>query len=420
MILPEDLTDGQTDYVINLQRHLRYLACHRSKECRYIMKGLPEQLGSAFRSLDVHSETSAKWPAPNTAGATDLDASTADGSPACNTSRPGPNHSAATSTTPQPRRAPADIRVVYWNAGGIAVTPEVASHHAQVVRQVQEFLMAPMPPLPGDYFVSLAETVKMIARLPKRKAPGSDRYYNTASALRTSSPWPRRAMVTMTRLFNGIIRTGHFPEKWKMGRVIAIPKAGTNPRLTTRQRPIMMLSYIAKLFERIALQRLHRHLTPSREQFGFRSGHSTTLQLTRALHHNAAEHNRGHRTVAAFLDIEKAFDGVWHPGLLYKMLRNTQIPPALVRTVASFLEGRSFFVAVEDATSDPRPIHAADWEKDIVLALYADDNAYLSSSHRADLAVAKLQRVLDLLPDWLDKWRVAVNITKTAARLTGQ
>ncbi|GBP53951.1 hypothetical protein EVAR_96629_1 [Eumeta japonica] len=42
-----------------------------------------------------------------------------------------------------------------------------------------------------------------------------------------------------------------------------------------------------------------------------------------------------------------------------------------------------------------------------MLALYADDSAYLASSRRADFAAAKLQRVLDLLPDWLDRWRVA-------------
>ncbi|GBP80769.1 RNA-directed DNA polymerase from mobile element jockey [Eumeta japonica] len=155
--------------------------------------------------------------------------------------------------------------------------------------------------------------------------------------------------------------------------------------------------HIVKLFERIALRRLLRHLTPRQEQFGFRSRHSTTLQLARVLQHMAGEHNRGRRTVGVFLDIEKAFDRVWHPGLVFKLL-NTQIPPALVRTVASFLEDRSFFVAVEDAISDPRPIYAGvpqgssclspclygvytddiptlagqlqDWE-DVVLALYA-------------------------------------------------
>ncbi|GBP74243.1 RNA-directed DNA polymerase from mobile element jockey [Eumeta japonica] len=139
----------------------------------------------------------------------------------------------------------------------------------------------------------------------------------------------------------------------------------------------------------------------------------------------AAEHNQGRHTVGIFPDIEKAFDRVWRSGLLRELV-NTQIPPALVRTVASFLKGRSFYVTVEDATLDPRPICAGipqgsclspgfnavftddiptlagqlqDWEADVVLALYADDSVYLVSSRRADLAVFTLQRVLDLLPN---------------------
>ncbi|GBP37484.1 RNA-directed DNA polymerase from mobile element jockey [Eumeta japonica] len=245
----------------------------------------------------------------------------------------------------------------------------------------------------------------------------------------------------MTRLFNEILRTGHFPRSWKTGRVIAIPKAGKDPRLASSQRPITLLSHIAKLFERVLLRRLLRHLTPRQEQFGFRSGHFTTLQLARVLQHMAAEHNRGYRTVGVFLDIEKAFNRVWHSGLLFKLIDN-QIPPALVRTVASFLKYRDFYV-----TADPHPISARipqgsclspclyavytddvptladqfqDWEEDVVLALYADDTADLASSRRVDLAAAKLQRVPNLLPDWLGRWRVAVNVTKTASLLTGQ
>ncbi|GBP86739.1 RNA-directed DNA polymerase from mobile element jockey [Eumeta japonica] len=113
----------------------------------------------------------------------------------------------------------------------------------------------------------------------------------------------------------------------------------------------------------------------------------------------AFEHNRGRRTVGIFLDIEKTL-------------------------MASFLEGHSFFVAVKDATSDPRPIRVGalqgnylspclyaaftddiptltgqlqDWKENVVFALYEDDNAYLASFRWADLAVVKLQR--DLLPD---------------------
>ncbi|GBP75692.1 RNA-directed DNA polymerase from mobile element jockey [Eumeta japonica] len=95
------------------------------------------------------------------------------------------------------------------------------------------------------------------------------------------------------------------------------------------------------------------------------------------------------------------------------------------------LRSSCFFVAVEDTTSDPRSIRAGvsqgsclshcryaaftdsmptlvgqlqNWKQDVLLALYVDDGAHLASSHWADLAVTKFQRVLDLLPDWLDKW----------------
>ncbi|GBP72159.1 hypothetical protein EVAR_49750_1 [Eumeta japonica] len=60
-----------------------------------------------------------------------------------------------------------------------------------------------------------------------------------------------------------------------------------------------------------------------------------------------------------------------------------------------------------------------DWEDDVMLALYADDSTYFASSRRADLAAKRIQRVLDQLPEWLDKWRMAVNVSKTAALLTG-
>ncbi|GBP76203.1 RNA-directed DNA polymerase from mobile element jockey [Eumeta japonica] len=143
--------------------------------------------------------------------------------------------------------------------------------------------------------------------------------------------------------------------------------------------------------------------------------------------------------------MEKAFDRVWHDGLIYKLI-DTSLSPALTKVVANFLQRRSFCVAVDDVLSAPRPIeagvpqgsclspelyavytddiptlhgHLEDWEDDVMLALYADDSAYFALSRRADLAAKRIQRVLDQLPEWLDKWRMAVNVSKTAALLTG-
>ncbi|GBP95861.1 RNA-directed DNA polymerase from mobile element jockey [Eumeta japonica] len=163
-----------------------------------------------------------------------------------------------------------------------------------------------------------------------------------------------------------------------MGRIIAIPKAGKDPRLASSQHPITLLSHITKLFERIMLRRLLRHLTPIQEQFGFRSGlYNAPAGASTTSHGRRAQPGAPHR---------------WSPSRYREGVR----PSVALRTAVQ-----------ANRQSDPA-------------CVYTDDSAYLASTRRADLAAAKLQRVLDLLPDWLDRWRVAVNVTKTAALLTGQ
>lgn len=316
---------------------------------------------------------------------------------------------------------------------------DVLEHHERVTREVFEYLQTPAPPLRGEDFIAPSEVARAVRSLKVKKAPGHDGIPNAALK------WmPMRGLVSLTRLFNGILRTGHFPSTWKTGKVIVLPKPGKDRRQPASYRPITLLSHIAKLFERLLLRRLRPHLTPRDEQFGFRTQHSTTLQLTRVLHHLACEDNMGRRSVAVFLDVEKAFDRVWHEGLIHKMTRTTT-PPALIRIVASFLADRQFFVTVENASSGHKKINAGvpqgscvspilyaaftddipvledllPGERGVMLSLFADDSAYIASSRRATIAAGRIQRVLDILPEWLDKWRMAVNVGKTAALLTG-
>jgi hypothetical protein len=54
-------------------------------------------------------------------------------------------------------------------------------------------------------------------------------------------------------------------------------------------------------------------------QFGFRALQSTTLQYMRLADHVTLNFNNEMSTAAVFLDIEKAYDTTWHPGLLYKL-----------------------------------------------------------------------------------------------------
>ena len=80
-----------------------------------------------------------------------------------------------------------------------------------------------------------------------------------------------------------------------------------------------------ELFERVIEQRLRSHLEHigfiSKHQSGFRRDKSTDDHLFRLSQSIMESFNRGEHVVAAFLDVEKAFDNAWHNGLRYKIFQ---------------------------------------------------------------------------------------------------
>ena len=106
------------------------------------------------------------------------------------------------------------------------------------------------------------------------------------------------------------------------------------PSLTTRYRPISLISSVMKLFERIFEQRLRSHLENigflNEHQSGFRRGKSTDDHLFRLSQSIMEIFNRGEHVVAAFLDVEKASDNVWHNRLRYKIFQ-LDLPTKMTR-----------------------------------------------------------------------------------------
>jgi len=80
-------------------------------------------------------------------------------------------------------------------------------------------------------------------------------------------------------------------------------------------------------------------------QFGFRLQHETPEQLHRIVNFALEALEKKKYSVAAFLDIQQAFDKVWHPGLLYKA--TSLFTPQLFQLVKSFLEERTFHVSAD-------------------------------------------------------------------------
>jgi hypothetical protein len=128
----------------------------------------------------------------------------------------------------------------------------------------------------------------------------------------------------------------HFPSSWKEAKVIALPKPGKDPKLLQNLRPISLLPTTGKLFEKVILRIIQRHIEGNNLlnpcQFGFRACHSTTLQCMHLADHVTLNFDMSMAMV--FLDVEKAFDTTspW--------LSELQFSPSLIKLINSFLSHR--------------------------------------------------------------------------------
>ena len=108
--------------------------------------------------------------------------------------------------------------------------------------------------------------------------------------------------------------------------------------MATNYLPVSLLSVVSKIFEKLTNNMLVDHLKKcdlfSNAQYGFRSYSSTADHLKVASDRNAKALNR-----SGAPDISKAFDTVYHVGLLYK-LNSDGISGQIFNLVLSFLSNR--------------------------------------------------------------------------------
>ncbi|GBP86546.1 Probable RNA-directed DNA polymerase from transposon BS [Eumeta japonica] len=220
--------------------------------------------------------------------------------------------------------------------------------------------------------------------------------------------------------------------------VIGLPKPGKPRDLPASYRPISLLSGLGKLFEKTIKTRLSEHLIGKgliiNEQFGFRPNHSCPQQVHRLVEHISEGFKKKRKTVAVFFDVAKAFDRVWHAGLIHKFY-TLELPDRLVLIIHNYFNNRNFTFRHENTYSTKRTLKAgvpqgstlspllySAYVNDIPrpsngvqLALFADDTAlYLRGSNYRD-TTPRLQRAIDELTRWLRLWRIKLNPEKSAA-----
>ena len=230
--------------------------------------------------------------------------------------------------------------------------------------------------------------------------------------------------------------TGIFPDIWKKANVLPVHKKESR-QIKKNYRPISLLRICGKIFEKVIFDAIYEHLTDNQlltpNQSGFRPGDSTVNQLLYITHriYAAFEEFPSRETRAVFLDISKAFDKVWHDGLILK-LKNHGISGPLLALIESYLSNRKQRIVLNGKCSEwssitagvPQgsvlgPLFFLVYINDLVddlssdAKLFADDTSLFTIVYDENIAAEQLNNDLKIISEWAYQWKMQFNPDKT-------
>mgnify|MGYP002259906745 FL=1 len=238
----------------------------------------------------------------------------------------------------------------------------------------------------------------------------------------------------LTKLFNHSLQHSHFPLPWKKSNVCPVFKKN-NKQSKENYRPISLLCNVSKVFERLIYNVFYEYLITNNllttKNSGFKKNDSTINQLVSILHdiYNGLELSKEARMV--FLDISKAFDRVWHEGLLFK-LKQLGFTDPVSDFISSYLSDRSQRTTICGQTSAWLPVEAGVPQGSILgpllflvfinditdgiscdIKLFADDTSILEIVHNPNTSAARINTDLGRIHAWGKLWRVTFNAIKS-------
>lgn len=135
-----------------------------------------------------------------------------------------------------------------------------------------------------------------------------------------------------------------------------------------------------------------------------------------------------------FFDISKAFDNVWHKGLIFKLI-NARIPNYIIYYIQNFLNNRKFYIKIDNSRSDLYNIEAGVPQgavlspilfnifiNDIPLEnsknksyslLFADDLTTFFIFRKTGNLEKIINKYLQKIEKWLALWRLKLNVKKS-------
>ena len=159
----------------------------------------------------------------------------------------------------------------------------------------------------------------------------------------------------LSLIFQSVLNDGVFPDDWKKSNIVPCHEKDSKS-LIKNYRPISLLPIFSKVFERLIYNSLYNYFIQNKLftecQSGFMPGDSCVAQLLSITHeiYNSFDYNPSVDIRGVFLDISKAFDKVWHDGLIFK-LQTYGIDGKLLKLLKSYLKDRQQRVLLNGQTS---------------------------------------------------------------------
>ena len=277
--------------------------------------------------------------------------------------------------------------------------------------------------------IEIEELMQSINEL-KVKAPGHDHVSNDMIKMLNMN-----YIEELLDVFNQSLITGIYPKSWKHSLISPILKPDKPKDQVKSYRPISLLPCLGKLLEKIVGKRLqyfiesHNLLAPY--QSGFRPSKSTTDVLIQLETKIRQAFTNSQYCAVLYIDLQGAFDSVWHVGLLYK-LSQMGITGNTLRWIKDYLKERTYQVIVDGHKSNvnkyscgvPQGAVLSPILFNIMMAdfpvtakcntfIFADD-VTIECTHNSPLTVQNnLQVYVEEIVKWTKGWGLKINVNKT-------
>ena len=235
-------------------------------------------------------------------------------------------------------------------------------------------------------------------------------------------------------IFELSINLEKFPDQWKLDTVVPLFKGGTKENVSN-YIPVSLLPIPGKILEKLIHNQIMSFFIENNSlcanQSGFRPNHSTINSIANLTNYIYEKINNNKVTLAAFVDLKKAFDTVNH-NILLKKLDHMGIREINLKWIKSYLDNRFQRTICNNKRSKLDQIKCGvpqgsilgplfflvyindikNVMKNIKYQLYADDTVLYCSGNTYDECAIVLQNALNEFVIWCSKNALTINTKK--------